>query len=252
MSSRDCLEDTYNYWERLASDFANRDEYVISPLEPLDSKFCNLEKFPYNRLIMDEGVVLDVGCGYGRFSIPLAMLHQSVVAVDLSMSMLGRLRSNVQDRSVKKKLNIVRADARYLPFRPRCFKGIICIGTFYYFPTRHWRNTLESFSTLLFSDGWLILNLKSIRNALRLRYVFGLLYLAAYVVLRLESKISFLTILSKRFGLHGRTEYLVSMKRASQLLLTYFFKVYRKGTTLVLFVCRYPRTLLINQLSVAN
>jgi ubiquinone/menaquinone biosynthesis C-methylase UbiE len=44
--------------------------------------------------------VVDLGCGTGQLSIPLAERGARVLAVDVSQAMIGRLEANARDRSV--------------------------------------------------------------------------------------------------------------------------------------------------------
>jgi len=70
-------------------------------------------------LIEPNTTVLDVGCGYGRNSIPLADSKKaSVVACDVSLNM---------SRSVRERLlPFVLCDLRKLPFRRSSFDYLIC------------------------------------------------------------------------------------------------------------------------------
>ena len=74
-----------------------------------------------------RGRVLELGCGTGRVTIPLAKSGAAVVGVDRSAPMLARLRSRV-DRSrsgATGSLDAVRCDIRRLPFRPNSFAMVV-------------------------------------------------------------------------------------------------------------------------------
>ena len=62
--------------------------------------------------------VLDVGCGTGRFMVPLADAGIEVFGVDISSGMLGKARA-------KGIGGLVRGDAAALPFAPRAFKAAL-------------------------------------------------------------------------------------------------------------------------------
>jgi SAM-dependent methyltransferase len=64
-----------------------------------------------------RGRVLELGCGTGRVSIPLARAGVPLVGVDRSAAMLLRAASR-QRRSGRAELELVQADIRELPFRP--------------------------------------------------------------------------------------------------------------------------------------
>jgi len=65
------------------------------------------------------GRVLELGCGTGRVSVPLAKSGVDLVGVDRSQPMLDRLRKRA------KSLPLTRADIRDLPFRMRSFSAVL-------------------------------------------------------------------------------------------------------------------------------
>lgn len=72
-------------------------------------------------------VVLDAGCGYGRWTIKLALKVREVVAVDLSEPFLTELRERGYPN-----VKVVCADLESLDFR-EYFDGIIFLGTLEHF-----------------------------------------------------------------------------------------------------------------------
>ncbi len=69
--------------------------------------------------IEPSATVLDVGCGYGRNSIPIADAKRaSVVACDISLNMSRSVRERV--------LPFILCDLRKLPFRDSSFDCLIC------------------------------------------------------------------------------------------------------------------------------
>ena len=62
------------------------------------------------------GPVLELGCGTGRISIPLARAGVPLVGLDRSAPMLARARQRVRRARLSSPVNLVRGDIRFLPF----------------------------------------------------------------------------------------------------------------------------------------
>lgn len=65
------------------------------------------------------GPILELGCGTGRVSFPVARTGNAVVGVDRSEQMLGYARRRLRRARSKPPLSLVRADVRALPFGKR-------------------------------------------------------------------------------------------------------------------------------------
>jgi 2-polyprenyl-3-methyl-5-hydroxy-6-metoxy-1,4-benzoquinol methylase len=75
--------------------------------------------------------ILDVPCGIGRVSLPLARLGYAVTGVDFVESFVAKARDNAKRAGLA--VEFVRADMRDLPFRTQ-FDGIFnWLGSFGYF-----------------------------------------------------------------------------------------------------------------------
>ena len=62
------------------------------------------------------GAVLELGCGTGRISLPLAKAGVDVVGIDRSAPMLDRARKRLRRARLTDRVQLVRGDIRYLPF----------------------------------------------------------------------------------------------------------------------------------------
>lgn len=78
-----------------------------------------------------RGPVLELGCGTGRISLPLARDGMSIVGIDRSAPMLERAakrlaasRKRAGGRATRR-LRLVRGDIRFLPFEPGTFKTVL-------------------------------------------------------------------------------------------------------------------------------
>ena len=63
------------------------------------------------------GPVLELGCGTGRVSVPVARSVDGVVGLDRSDAMLDQARRRLRRGRVEGRLRLVRGDVRALPFR---------------------------------------------------------------------------------------------------------------------------------------
>jgi SAM-dependent methyltransferase len=72
------------------------------------------------------GLLLDAGCGTGRYLIPLCRRGYRVVGVDLSPAMLAVACGRLADGGLRAAL--LRGDLRALPFGP-AFAGVLCLDS---------------------------------------------------------------------------------------------------------------------------
>jgi SAM-dependent methyltransferase len=68
-----------------------------------------------------EGPVLELGCGTGRISVPLARSGATLVGIDRSEPMLARARRKLRRGHYAGSASLVLGDIRNLPFRARRF-----------------------------------------------------------------------------------------------------------------------------------
>ena len=62
------------------------------------------------------GPVLELGCGTGRVTVPVARVAESLVGIDRSAAMLARARRRVLRARMESRVALVRGDIRALPF----------------------------------------------------------------------------------------------------------------------------------------
>ena len=75
--------------------------------------------------LQQDGPVLELGCGTGRISIPLAKAGVSLVGIDRSEAMLARARTRIARSRLNARARLLRGDIRSLPFRASTFPLVI-------------------------------------------------------------------------------------------------------------------------------
>ncbi len=80
-------------------------------------------------------LVLDVGCGHGRHSRPLALTGHRVVGVDVSRRLLSIGRKSTSSSNEFRSIEWVGADATALPFPDRTFDAALSIAVLHHLPS---------------------------------------------------------------------------------------------------------------------
>jgi SAM-dependent methyltransferase len=76
-------------------------------------------------LLPPTGRVLDVGCGYGRISIPLAERGYEVTGLDVSPNLLRTARSNAEEHGLR--IPFDEASMTSMPYPDGRFDALICL-----------------------------------------------------------------------------------------------------------------------------
>src|SRR5436190_9753303 len=127
----------WNRWNTVQLDSANGGH---------ESEDTFREKTGFTPTDLQGKLVLDVGCGAGRFLDVASRWGATVVGVDLSFAVDAAHRS----MGARPNVSVVQADVNRLPFRPQTFDAIFSLGVLH-----HSRNTREAFLNLppLLKDG---------------------------------------------------------------------------------------------------
>jgi len=77
------------------------------------------------RILNKKQKILDVGCGYGRFTIPLAKQGYNIEGIDITPLLIRKAK----EMSNKEKINISFkvGDMKKLPYKKESFDSIICM-----------------------------------------------------------------------------------------------------------------------------
>lgn len=97
------------------------------------------EKTGFSNQNLKGKIVLDVGCGMGRFTEIAANAAAVVIGIDLSQA-IDSARDNLKQRQ---NCHFIQADIFHLPFKPEIFDTIFSIGVLHHTP-----NTKKAFFKL--------------------------------------------------------------------------------------------------------
>jgi ubiquinone/menaquinone biosynthesis C-methylase UbiE len=92
-----------------------------------------------------DGLILDVGTGSGRISIPLLRQGADLIGVDLSMKMMAQLRGKLPTA------RLVQSDAALIPFPGRHFDAVLTCHVMHLIGP--WREALGEFRRILKPGG---------------------------------------------------------------------------------------------------
>ncbi len=101
--------------------------------------------------------VLDLACGVGRATVPLANEGAIVAAFDNSAEMLEACRSNVGKANLLDQVTFQKGSADRLPFSDERFDVIVCIGLLEHLPPLVRQSALQQIVRVLTRPGWVAL-----------------------------------------------------------------------------------------------
>ncbi len=102
-----------------------------------------------------KGLLLDAGCGNGRYALPLRMYGFDVVAVDVSLDALKTAR----ERSISRRLDIdfLAANIYQMPFSDASFDVIWCYGVLQHLLLRERELAVIEYRRMLKKEGMLFI-----------------------------------------------------------------------------------------------
>lgn len=98
--------------------------------------------------------VLDLGCGVGRVTVPLAQQGAWVTAFDVSSEMLDACRKNAEAFDVADQITFEKGSANALQFSDQTFDVVVCLGLLEHLPPSVRRTTLEQVIRVVQRPGW--------------------------------------------------------------------------------------------------
>lgn len=90
------------------------------------SKLHTKKELSYLKKYLDKKQkILDLACGYGRFTIPLAKQGYRIQGIDISPNLIAKAKTSAKKEKLTIKFQI--GDMRNLPYNDDSFDSIICM-----------------------------------------------------------------------------------------------------------------------------
>lgn len=98
--------------------------------------------------------VLDLGCGVGRVTVPLAQQGALVTAFDISDDMLAACRRHAAAAGISDQITYEKGSANALPFPDQNFDVVVCLGVLEHLPPPVRQATLQHVIRVVRQPGW--------------------------------------------------------------------------------------------------
>ena len=140
--------------KKLQIDFFDADTHIYdesmenTPFWKANDWNCLKEWLPN---LSEGNLLLDVGCGSGRASIPFAKNGVKVIGLDISEQMVLRAKDKSQKLGLTSRVDYVVGDSENLPFRQSSFDAVLAFGVLHHVPTP--QKMLQQMSKVLKNDG---------------------------------------------------------------------------------------------------
>lgn len=109
--------------------------------------------------------ILDLGCGYGRYTIPLAELGYEIDGIDITQSLVVKARSNAKEKNLEVKFTV--GDMRSLPFADKSYDLIICMWSTFSELSElvDQKRAIEEMMRVLRNNGFALIELRNNRKS---------------------------------------------------------------------------------------
>jgi len=114
---------------------------------------CLLDSLPD---VVDQEV-MDLACGNGRVTIPIARLSAKVTAVDNSEGMIQACSENVKRAGLSDRVTFKQANAVNLPFNENHFDVALCLGLLEHLPQKERQTVLSELIRVTKTGGTILI-----------------------------------------------------------------------------------------------
>ncbi len=152
MQEKDQVREVY---QALAGQYDER----IPGSTPIDEGFMQTEMdFVLGRVASGDDV-LDIGCGTGRFTVPVAARVHSTTALDISSTMLEQARETAAEKGVA--VDFVVGDMASLPFDNESFDVVISMLALMHVPREDRQSVFSEVARVLRPGGRMLIGVKN-------------------------------------------------------------------------------------------
>jgi ubiquinone/menaquinone biosynthesis C-methylase UbiE/uncharacterized protein YbaR (Trm112 family) len=121
-----------------------------------------------------EDTLVDLGCGVGRYTIPLSFLCKEIIAIDYSLKSLLVLKKEIEKNGIKN-ISLIQADITMMPLKANAFDKIVCSQVFTFLPGRESRSrAAQKVNDVLKPNGRLVLTVFNNHLYRKIKLLIGL------------------------------------------------------------------------------
>lgn len=142
-------------YEEIASEYDER----VPGVTQNDARFTETEADFLLKKMSAADTVLDMGCGTGRFTIPLAKVARSVSGLDLSAAMLAQAREKAEKEGLA--ISFYEADMAHMPFENETFDAVTCMLALMHIPLEKRQSVFLEASRVLKPGGRMLISVKN-------------------------------------------------------------------------------------------
>jgi len=109
-----------------------------------------------------EGMrVLDVGCGTGKVSIPIAKERADVTCLDASLGMLQQCYNRAVENEVQSNIHLTEASADNIPYNSGIFDFVISSRFLHLFPVSSYAKFINEMLRVVKTNGYVVIEIKN-------------------------------------------------------------------------------------------
>ena len=142
-------------YEEIADEYDER----IPGITENDKRFTETEQAFLLSKITPSDHVLDMGCGTGRFTIPMAQIVARVTGLDMSAAMLMKAREKADQLGLT--IDFREGDMAHLPFEDHSFDVIVCMLALMHIPLENRQRVFLEASRVLKPGGRMVISAKN-------------------------------------------------------------------------------------------